>query len=280
MHTRTGRTRAAFCVIHRRVRARKSLAVLLVLRRPPYRRLFSFVCVRAFRVTSSLPHLPRRVPSTTLPYARSARMVRMSVLADCLKSLHNAEKRGALAASAPVCAARRGGGARVPSPASLSGSPALPPLCAPAGKRQVMIRPSSRVIVKFLEVMQAHSAWRRWTGASRCAAVRGGGCAASCAAPRARAPSPRPRAHCRAPRTLAHPPFADYIGEFELVDDHRSGKIVVDVSAARGALRAPLRVCVRAHAAPCHHRLAPCAARPLATAHRPHQQVRRDQPAV
>lgn len=66
-------------------------------------------------------------------------MVRMSVLADCLKSLHNAEKRG---------------------------------------KRQVLIRPSSKVIVRFLEVMQKHG----------------------------------------------------YIGEFEIVDDHRSGKIVVNLT--------------------------------------------------
>jgi hypothetical protein len=51
------------------------------------------------------------------------------------------------------------------------------------------------------------------------------------------------------PARLRTPPFADYIGEFELVDDHRSGKIVVDVSAAGGALRAPLRVCVRARGA-------------------------------
>ncbi|KAL7264532.1 hypothetical protein ACSBR1_002483 [Camellia fascicularis] len=67
------------------------------------------------------------------------RMVRVSVLNDALKSMYNAEK---------------------------------------IGKRQVMIRPSSKVIIKFLLVMQKHG----------------------------------------------------YIGEFEYVDDHRSGKIVVELN--------------------------------------------------
>jgi len=63
----------------------------------------------------------------------------MDVLADALRSISNAEKRG---------------------------------------KRQVLIRPSSKVIIRFLTVMMKHG----------------------------------------------------YIGEFEIVDDHRSGKIVVNLT--------------------------------------------------
>jgi len=66
-------------------------------------------------------------------------MVRISVLNDALKSILNAEKRG---------------------------------------KRQVLIRPSSKVIIKFLQVMMHHG----------------------------------------------------YIGEFEIVDDHRANKIVVELN--------------------------------------------------
>lgn len=65
-------------------------------------------------------------------------MVRMSVLADCLKTISNAEKRG---------------------------------------RRQVLIRPVSKVVVRFLRQMQMHG----------------------------------------------------YIGEFEIIDDHRANKIVVEL---------------------------------------------------
>ncbi|GHJ88953.1 40S ribosomal protein S22 [Naganishia vaughanmartiniae] len=66
-------------------------------------------------------------------------MVRISVLNDCLNNIVNAERRG---------------------------------------KRQVLIRPSSKVVVKVLSVMQKHG----------------------------------------------------YIGEFEIVDDHRGGKIVIQLN--------------------------------------------------
>merc|ERR1712021_89690 len=67
------------------------------------------------------------------------RMVRINVLNDALKSITNAERRG---------------------------------------KRQVLIRPCSKVIVKFLQVMMKNG----------------------------------------------------YIGEFEIVDDHRAGKVVVNLT--------------------------------------------------
>uniref|UniRef100_A0A8C6XNM3 40S ribosomal protein S15a n=1 Tax=Naja naja TaxID=35670 RepID=A0A8C6XNM3_NAJNA len=76
---------------------------------------------------------------STLHMDPSCIMVRMNVLADALKSINNAEKRG---------------------------------------KRQVLIRPCSKVIVRFLTVMMKHG----------------------------------------------------YIGEFEIIDDHRAGKIVVNLT--------------------------------------------------
>ena len=66
-------------------------------------------------------------------------MVRMSVLADSLKTIYNAEK---------------------------------------VGKRQVMVRPASKVSIKFLQTMQKHG----------------------------------------------------YIDEFEIIDDHRGSKIIVELN--------------------------------------------------
>jgi len=65
-------------------------------------------------------------------------MVRIDVLRDCLNGIQNAETRG---------------------------------------KRQVLVRPNSKVIIKFLQVMQKHG----------------------------------------------------YVGDVEIIDDHRAGKVVVDL---------------------------------------------------
>lgn len=65
-------------------------------------------------------------------------MVKMNVLADCLRTIVNAERQG---------------------------------------KKQVLIRPVSKLVIRFLKIMQAHG----------------------------------------------------YIGEFEIIDDHRSKKIVVEL---------------------------------------------------
>lgn len=69
-----------------------------------------------FDLSFLICELSPRYYSTLFEYA-AATMVRVSVLNDALKSMYNAEKRG---------------------------------------KRQVMIRPSSKVIIKFLLVMQKH----------------------------------------------------------------------------------------------------------------------------
>nr|AEC04755.1 40S ribosomal protein S15a [Pectinaria gouldii] len=92
------------------------------------------------------------------PFTRSAaKMVRINVLADALVSICNAERRG---------------------------------------KRQVLIRPNSKVIVKFLTVMMKHG----------------------------------------------------YIGEFEIIDDHRAGKIVVNLTGRLnkcGVISPRFDICLR-----------------------------------
>jgi small subunit ribosomal protein S15Ae len=83
------------------------------------------------------------------------------VLADCLKTLSNAEKRG---------------------------------------KRQVMLRPSSKVVIKFLQVMQKNG-------------------------------KKPPKFHSLGSLVviMLFSFWIGYIGEFEVVDDHRAGKIIVEL---------------------------------------------------
>jgi len=69
------------------------------------------------------------------------------------------------------------------------------------GKRQVLVRPVSKVVIKFLQVMQKHGEIRLLSFL----------------------------AHVPSVNSLT-PSTVGYINEFEYIDDHRSGKIVVELN--------------------------------------------------
>uniref|UniRef100_A0A8I3WQW7 40S ribosomal protein S15a n=1 Tax=Callithrix jacchus TaxID=9483 RepID=A0A8I3WQW7_CALJA len=100
---------------------------------------FCFEMQRSGKDIASTLKIKNKEEELFPPSFGAATMVHMNVLADALKSINNAEKRG---------------------------------------KRQVLIRPCSKVIFRFLTVMMKHG----------------------------------------------------YIGEFEIIDDHRAGKIVVNLT--------------------------------------------------
>ncbi|KAF7356878.1 hypothetical protein MVEN_01023600 [Mycena venus] len=104
-------------------------------------------------------------------------MVRISVLNDCLNNIVNAERRG---------------------------------------KRQVLIRPSSKVVVKFLSVMQRHGEHIISSYfVQRVFATPG--VITTADFPDTKQPAPPLSTGC-------------YINEFEIIDDHRSGKIVIQLN--------------------------------------------------
>lgn len=125
-------------------------------------------------------------------------MVRMSVLADCLKTISNAEKRG---------------------------------------RRQVLIRPSSKVIVKFLQKMQEHGEFQ--VGCYILERSRARLLVLLTVTRSAMERSPQrhigTNTHTLTNNPLSLSLFAlicvtGYIGEFEIVDDHRSNKIVIELT--------------------------------------------------
>jgi hypothetical protein len=90
----------------------------------------------------------------------------------------------------------------------------------------VLIRPSSKVIVKFLQVMMKHGA-----SLATCLPYAGAeGWFARLWFRAGRSTVPRPSFHCRCRHGLTSCRMpTGYIGEFEIVDDHRAGKVVVSL---------------------------------------------------
>lgn len=136
----------------------------------------------------------------------------MSVLADCLKTISNAEKRG---------------------------------------RRQVLVRPSSKVVIKFLQCMQAHGK------PIFCFQIRGclfcfvsAAVLQRCCIDPMQVQCPKSdcarlyhthgafvpikvvrRCSCYIFLTIIRYSFVvGYIGEFEIVDDHRANKIVIELT--------------------------------------------------